>query len=387
MQQYSAKHYLDIIRQELPEDIFKPVPSRLLWLPTHLSVLALSWWALLTPSVHWSVQILLIFLIGHSFACLGFLGHELLHGSIVKRGRMQTFFSWLSLLPYCIGPEHWRAWHNREHHNHTARPGTDPDSLANYPIYLRSRVLRFVESITPGSGLIRSFFYFFYFFTFQAAIVLFHHGRVRNYWKGKKRWGVLATYFLNVSIWTGVALLVGGYNFLFIYVFPLMVGNFISMSYIATNHFLNEQTPKVNDPLVNSLSVRVGWLFEWLHLGFNYHVEHHVVPSMSSRHGPKVREVLKKHFPDRYREMPMWKAWYLLFARPSLHWTDDTLVNPRTGELCSTVEADQEPERLGKLPKPVPGPRKRDPLEMLEESTPLAESRRESQEEPVRKVA
>src|SRR5207253_2376437 len=135
------------------------------------------------------------------------------------------------------------------------------------------------------------------------------------------------------------------------------VANAIQMSYIATNHFLNPETRDTNDPLLNSLTVSVGPLARLLHLNFNYHVEHHVLPSMNPRHAPLVRDLLVRKFGDRYHEMPYWKAIYWLYRTPRVHWDADHLVNPRTGTLYHTIEPGQPPRLERRLPVPVPRPR------------------------------
>jgi fatty acid desaturase len=103
------------------------------------------------------------------------------------------------------------------------------------------------------------------------------------------------------------------------------------MSYIATNHFLNPLTD-VNDPLANTLSVTSPRWLERLHLEFGYHVEHHVYPTMSGRHAPRVRDVMVARYGDRYLHMPHGRALRLLYTRPKVHGTHDTLVDPRTLE-------------------------------------------------------
>jgi fatty acid desaturase len=108
------------------------------------------------------------------------------------------------------------------------------------------------------------------------------------------------------------------------------------MSYIATNHFLNPLT-EINDPLANSLSVTGPRWLERLHLEFGYHVEHHLYPTMSGRHAPAVRDVLVRLYGDRYLSLPHTRALHLLYTRPKLHDTHDTLINPRTRATFNTL--------------------------------------------------
>jgi len=139
-----------------------------------------------------------------------------------------------------------------------------------------------------------------------------------------------------ILFWVGVLALVGPWSFLFIYVVPLLVANAIIMSYIATNHFLNPLT-EVNDPLANTLSVTAPRWLEWLHLQFGYHVEHHLFPMVSGRHAPAVRDALVRLYGDRYLSMPHARALRLLYTRPKLHDTHDTLIDPRTMRTFETL--------------------------------------------------
>jgi fatty acid desaturase len=353
---HTAKHYIQAIRGELPPEVFRRVPARLVWLPIHLAVIAACWWAVLSLEPTWWAKLPIALVIGHSFACLSFLGHELLHDSIIRRGPLQSVLGWICFVHYWIGPEHWRRWHNHEHHRHSTHPSLDPDTFGNLAAYRRSRVHRAIEPLGPGSGCLRSIPYFFYFFSFQALAVLLFHSKRLKFWTPRQRIKVWAQWWAAVQFWVAVAYVVGPLSFLFIYVLPLFVANAIQMSYIATNHFLNPETRDTNDPLVNSLTVTVGPLARLFHLNFNYHVEHHVLPSMNPRYAPLVHDALVRKFGDRYCEMPFWRAILWLYRTPRIHWHAERLVNPRSGALFHTIASGQPPQFEGRLPVPVPRP-------------------------------
>src|SRR5262245_717350 len=116
-------------------------------MPVHLGIIAASWWFILSVQPHWSVQLLGSLVIGHSFACLSFLGHELLDDAVIRRGPLQSVLGWICFLHYCIGPDQWRRWHNHEHHHRTSHPGLDPDTFGNLTAYRRSRVHRMIEPL------------------------------------------------------------------------------------------------------------------------------------------------------------------------------------------------------------------------------------------------
>ena len=134
--------YARTIRPVLPEQAFAPATSRVLWLPFHAAVIASLAWALATghvPAPLWPVVSLVI---GISLAGITFLGHETLHGAVV-RGRLAIkIVGWFGFLPFCVPPTLWTAWHNRVHHNHCAHPGADPDMYPTLTEYNADPAMR-----------------------------------------------------------------------------------------------------------------------------------------------------------------------------------------------------------------------------------------------------
>jgi fatty acid desaturase len=130
--------------------------------------------------------------------------------------------------------------------------------------------------------------------------------------------------------WTTVAvlaLLAGPMYLLFAVVIPLVVANFLVMSYIATNHFMRPLT-RSNDPLENSMSVNTLAVIDRLHFNFSHHVEHHLFPNMSAKHAPRVRAWLKEHEPDRYVSPNHAKAFMYLYRTPRVYLDATTLCDP-----------------------------------------------------------
>jgi fatty acid desaturase len=141
---------------------------------------------------------------------------------------------------------------------------------------------------------------------------------------------------LGVAFWVTVAVLLGPLAFLFAYALPLLVANSIVMGFILTNHSLSPHTD-VNDPLINSLSVTGPRWFEWVTLGFGYHVEHHLFPAMSARHAPALRAVLRERWPDSYQSLPLLRALRALHRTGRVYDTQTTLLDPKTGRRWHTL--------------------------------------------------
>jgi fatty acid desaturase len=118
------------------------------------------------------------------------------------------------------------------------------------------------------------------------------------------------------------------------YFLPIWIGYAGVMYYIYTNHMLCRMT-SVNDVLINSISLRVPKLFDVLHFNFSYHTEHHIFPGLNSDYYPKVQELLKTHYPDRYNLLDAGEAWRLLMTT-SRHYQDENTFTNWTGDKSAT---------------------------------------------------
>src|SRR5260221_3774436 len=101
--------------------------------------------------IPWFVLPLLSFVIGVAFSGLTFVGHELLHGAIVRGRALRHVAGWVTFLPHMISPRTWVAWHNRIHHAHANQALVDPDAnptLAQYAASHRVRVI--TDHFAPG---------------------------------------------------------------------------------------------------------------------------------------------------------------------------------------------------------------------------------------------
>jgi fatty acid desaturase len=266
---------------------------------------------------------------GHSWGCLGFLAHEAMHHALTKNRLVEKLVGYAGFGIYCLSPTLWVAWHNQAHHGHTGKPVADPDGFGRVGFWEKNALVRVLEKFAPGSRHRRSGAFLFFWFSLHSFLVLVFHSQRNDYYARVSRRVVYTESAVMLAGWLAVLTLIGPWSFLFVYVVPVLVANGMVMSYIATNHFLNPLT-EVNDPLANSLSVTGPRWLEVLHLHFGYHVEHHLFPTMSGRHAPVVRDVLRRLYGERYLSMPHARALHLLYARPKLHREHDTLVDPRT---------------------------------------------------------
>lgn len=333
------KEYVRVLRPMLPEDIFKPVPHRLLWMLPHAAIIAVSLFAIVQGVGGLAGKMVAAVLIGNSFASLGFLGHEIVHGAVVRKRWLQYLTAALCFSPFWVGPTMWRLWHNVQHHVHTQHPDKDPDTSATYDNYQRRPSLQWLYRLVRRNGAL--------FFPMLSFWFTMHSSRM--FWRLQKvadsqtRWLLWIERLIPMAVWFSLAFWLGAGNFAWGYLVPLLVGNFVAMCYIATNHLLNPQMDEV-DPVLGSLSVIVPRWMDILHLHFSHHTEHHLFPAMSHKHAPLVKTLLKELFPDRYNELPLWKALWLLWKTPRLYLDHDHLIDPVTAEVFGTLRRGLDPD-------------------------------------------
>lgn len=333
------------LRPLLPPEAFRTDPSRLALLLINLAILLLGW-AMAAQLERWPGLWPLAFLplalvMGNSVIVLLFASHDLLHGNGAghQGGRaLRQVVAFLGLAVMWMPPTLWRAVHNREHHSHT-NSLSDPDRsyLEEQPDTWGKRIQHLFtpsDSVRPlwllvglasawGVHNVRTL----------ASVLLFQGGsaafppaafRVSSRERRQIGLELLAITALHgaVVVWIGaqpLPLLLG-------YFLPLWIGYAGAMAYIYTNHLLCPLT-ETNNPLTNTLSLRVPRILDLLHLNFSHHVEHHIFPGLNSSYYPLVRTLLLKHYPDQYQLLDGGEAWRLLLSTPRHYRGASTLVN------------------------------------------------------------
>jgi len=212
----------------------------------------------------------------------------------------------------------------------------DRDANPTLAEYRSSRRIRFVtDHFALGRRSRTGVVGLFVGFSIQSAHMLFV-ARKRGYLSTSEHRMAIAETALGVASWAGAAALLGPARFLIACVLPLVVANTVVMAFIVTNHSLSPLT-EIQDPLVNTLSVTVPRWLDWLTLRFGLHVEHHVFPSMSSRHAPQLRQILRERWPDRYQSMSLGQALVRLHRTARVYENETTLIDPRTGQRFQTL--------------------------------------------------
>jgi len=339
----TTSSYAAELRSRLRSEVFRPAPLRLLWLPFHYAVIVGGALIVARGWLPLFAQIALSLVIGGSFAGLTFVAHEALHGSIVRSRGWRRVIGFLGFLPFGVPPRLWEAWHNRVHHGHTNHPSSDPDAYPTLSEYQRSNVVRRVTDwLAPGGHRAAGVFSLLVGFSVQSSHMLLTARSKGFLGRAQHRWALLEA-GVSWAAWLAFAIVVGPSTFALAFGLPLLVGNAIIMSFILTNHSLSPHTA-VNDPLINSLSLRLPRFFDWLTLGFGFHVEHHLFPAVSGRHARELSAEVRRLWPQRYQSLPYFMALQLLHRSPRVYRTDTLLFDPRTGHEWPALLPDPSAE-------------------------------------------
>ncbi len=329
--------YRTVLSKLLPEECFTPDIKHVLhyllcmtvYLTGILSIVNISFLPL---------KIVISVIMGITLTGLTFFLHDLFHGSIIK-SNIVAYFTGLSIGIFNLfAPIFWKRVHNFHH----ARTGTIDDPDRSYILHEKptNAVEKFVysmrisdEAIHPFiSMLFMSLGFFFYFFNNMFYGLVANRAsikedkkyqRVQELFKKKgDRLFVLGELVLIFSFQAFLFVYICNHSFLNYFLVSLMpvgIAHIIAMSYIHTNHFLSPLTGEIDDPLVNSLSLKNSWLVDKIFSNFSHHVEHHLFPAMGSYHYPKIRKLLLKLYPERYKLIPMIDAMKMLFKTPRIY--------------------------------------------------------------------
>ena len=116
---------------------------------------------------------------------------------------------WFGFLPFLVSPQLWMAWHNRVHHNHTGKAGTDPDmypTLHEYETQASARIM--ADHFGLGRKRLMSLLSLLFGFTGQSQQMLWT-ARKKGMLTAKLHRRAIAETLLGAVFWAGIAYLVG----------------------------------------------------------------------------------------------------------------------------------------------------------------------------------
>jgi fatty acid desaturase len=286
---------------------------------------------------------------GNSIVVLLFATHDMMHGSVIKNSRLSDLIGLVGLALLWMPPTLWKSVHNRQHHGQT-NSLQDPDR--SYLADQSKTWGKWIQNLVIPSAEVNGLFLVFgmvtawgtHTFRHLTSVLFFNHNDV-DYVpaavvvSAKKRRSIAIEALVIAVIHLGILWYIHNpIGIVLAYLLPIFIGYAGVMFYIYTNHFLCPMT-EVNDPLVNSVSLRMPKFFDLLHFNFSYHTEHHIFPGLNSDYYPAVQALLQTHYPDRYNLIPGTEAWKLLLNTPRHYRDPHTLTDWKDQKtaLCPTL--------------------------------------------------
>jgi fatty acid desaturase len=352
----TQSQYAKKLRPLLPPEAFLPDANKVWMLLINLAILLMGW-AIADKLDRWVWYLLWLYLplaiiMGNSVIVLLFSTHDLLHSSALRQPWLRRVMSLLGLTLLWMPPTLWKAVHNREHHSQT-NSLQDPDRnyLASQPNTWGKRIQNaFVPSAEVNPVLLMigmAHAWGIHALRNLTSVLLFNNGAARYpvvsfRVSGKERRAIALELLPIISIHLGILTYLDFHplKLLLSYFLPIWLGYAGVLFYIYTNHMLCRMT-EINDPLVNSISLRVPKMFDVLHLNFSYHTEHHIFPGLNSDYYPLVQALLQKEYPDRFNLLPARTAWQLMLQTPR-HYQDEITFTDWSGDKSVTCPLSQE---------------------------------------------
>jgi fatty acid desaturase len=346
----SQAEYAKKLRPLMPPEAFLPDINKLWILLINIAILIMGW-NIASHLNQWIWYYLWLYLpmaliMANSIIVLLFSTHDLLHSNTIKNQRLKWFISLLGLSMQWMPPTLWKAVHNREHHNNT-NSVQDPDR--NYLYEQPNTWGKWIQNLfTPSQEVFPLFLVIGIGFTWgihgfrNLTSVLFFNDGLPQYPPAafkvseKERKAIAFELLLIIGIHLGILayLQFNPINLILGYFLPIFIGHSGFMFYIYTNHLVCRMT-SVNDPLINSISIRVPKIFDILHLNFSYHTEHHIFCNMNSDYYPQLQELLKTQYPERFNLLDAGEAWRLLLNTPR-HYKDENTFTDWYGQKSVT---------------------------------------------------
>ena len=347
--------YAKKLRPLLPSEAFKPDSSKLVILFINMAILLLGW-GIADCLDQWPIYLLWLYLplaliMGNSIVTMGFFAHDFLHGSVNKKSRMTYhIISFLGFAMMFMPSTQWKYVHNIVHHSQTNYL-EDPDR--NYLYHQPNSWGKWIQNFfapaidkpswllivgLPASWLFHQFCHISSSLLFNNKIVDYVPAAFTVSQKDRLKIALelFAVLCLHFSIlfyldFHALKIVLG-------YLLPLAIGHTVGMFYIYTNHLICRMT-SVNDPLINSVSLRVPKIFDLLHFNFSYHTEHHIFPSLNSDYYPLVQELIEIHYPGRMNLLDAGEAWQLLMQTPR-HYKDEVTLTDYLGKTSVNCPLD-----------------------------------------------
>ncbi len=303
-------------------------------------------WVVVTRPEWWLWPIASVFL-GLILVSLFALLHELMHYAIVRNRGLAWLHGWIAGFYSGLTPDSWKDEHDA-HHASLGRPGEDPDAVYDLEAWRKLPGVRRAILFLPGAGTVLGVMTRpFWWMAVHAQMLFVRYVRLERVPAWRKALAV-GVWVFDVGAQLALIAVLGRRYALFGFLVPVVIQNVLLTYFLLGTHLTSPRTEEL-DPVLGSVSVRMGPLLGLFFLDAGRHVEHHLFPGTSHRKLAPITERLKEKFADRYCVVPFAALVVALERTGRVYVGHDLLWNP-TRDRYSTPYRHLE----GKLTPPAP---------------------------------
>lgn len=257
-----------------------------------LSLLGLGFLCLQVWSTWWFIPVYLAYCTMWGGADA--IWHECGHKTAFKSRRLNDIFYYIASFMNNFEPVRWRASHAL-HHNYTASVDPHDFEVEGSIFWVPKNLLNFLIMFIPGI----SFFFLhksLYREILKHALGIETRVMIECIPESKKR-NCIWVSRLFVSLWLTIilfAVFVGSWLPIFLLLLPKCFAT-LNTVWGVTQHFGLQED--VKDHRLSTRSVRLNPIVSFIYWSMEYHIEHHMFPSVPSYNLPKLHDAIKDQLP------------------------------------------------------------------------------------------
>ena len=236
-------------------------------------------WTLLNTNFL-ALRILCYIAIGTSVHAMANMMHEGSHGNLFRNRKLDKWFSFALVIPAFISASAYKVTH-MFHHRYT-RTEDDPDEFKNVSSNKVLQTLAFYFWILIGSAV----------YIVHIAVTALTRGR-----KYEKK-EVIIEYALLLVIYFFIFLTAIKFHFVNELLHCWLIPLFVAISFGNIRGWAEHTMTEPGNDLIETRTVTSNKILSFLNINLNYHLEHHLYPTMPWYNLPKLHLLLQ----DEYRK-------------------------------------------------------------------------------------
>lgn len=246
-----------------------------------LPLFVLLWFGLgvlVMQAPHWSVQLIAYILMGMLIHGIGNFMHEGIHGNMFHSKRWNRWVGFLAGLPTFLSASAFGADHLL-HHKHT-RSERDPDELTHMTSSKKRQTLYFYAWFFLGTIIYGA----------RLPFVV-----LKRATPAEKRAVLIERAMMNATV---IGLLVAAYfyGFLDVIIYCWFVPLIVASLLVNIRGWAEHQLTDTDHPLRQTRTVKSSWFYSFLNINLNYHLEHHLFPTVPWYNLPRVHRLLQPEY-------------------------------------------------------------------------------------------